>query len=255
MPNNPPPNNPPPKSAPQKSPRRIVLVDHHENPPDDGVSTHLEKRGYQLERRYPVNGDSLGRPGDDLAGTVLYGGTHNVDEMEKYPFLHDEVAWIRHCHERAIPMLGICLGAQLIAHALGGSVAPMAHGRCEFGYYRITPTAAGQRWMPQPLYVTQAHFYQFDLPAGATLLATGEQCANQAFRHGHSTFGVQFHPEVTAEIFARWQNADWAFSDAPGAQSRERQTALATRHDAAQHAWLVGFLDRLFADGRSGDSD
>ena len=237
------------QNTPQKNSNRIILVDHHENPPDDRVSTHLAERGYELERRYPVNGDALGKPGDDpndVAGTVVYGGTHNVDEMEKYPFLHDEIAWIRRCHERAVPMLGICLGAQLIAHALGAKVAPMAGGQCEFGYYRITPTVAGQPWMPQPLYVTQAHFYQFDPPPGATLLAAGETCANQAFRHGQSTYGVQFHPEVTAEIFRRWQDSEWAFFDAPGAQNREQQDALAARHDDAQHAWFTGFLDRLF---------
>lgn len=235
-----------PKTTPQQPGGRIILVDHHENPADDRASTHLAKRGYELDWRYPVNGDALGRAGDDVVGTVLYGGLQNVDEMEKHPFLHEEIAWIRHCHDRAIPMLGICLGAQLIAHALGAKVTPMAHGCCEFGYYRITPTARGQRWMPQPLYVTQAHFYQFDLPAGATLLARGENCTTQAFRHGQSTYGVQFHPEVTAEIFARWQNAEWAFFDAPGAQNREQQEVLMARHDAAQHAWFAGFLDRLF---------
>ena len=228
-----------------KTNARIVLVDHHDNPPDDHVSTHLEKRGYELERRYPVNGERLGEP-DGLAGSVLYGGTHNVDEMEKYPFLQAEIAWIRRCHGRGIPILGICLGAQLIAHALGAKVAPMAGGRCEFGYYPVTPTAEGRRWMPQPMHLAQAHFHAFDLPAGAVLLATGARCRNQAFRHGHTTYGVQFHPEVSAEIFARWQNADWALFGAPGAQSRAQQTALAARHDDAQRIWFTGFLDRLF---------
>ncbi len=235
--------------TPKKGARRIVLIDHHENPPDDRVSTHLEKRGYELERRYPVNGDALDFSDHDIAGTVIYGGTHDIDEIDKYPFLHDEIAWIRHCHARNIPMLGICLGAQLIAHALDAKVTPMAHGKCEFGYYRITPTAEGQCWMPQPMYVTQAHFYEFELPPAATLLARGEGCANQAFRCGKTTYAVQFHPEVTAQIFQRWQNSDWAeqiFFGAPGAQTREMQTTLATQHDQAQHDWFVGFLDQLF---------
>ena len=226
---------------------RIVLIDHHDNPPDDRVTTHLAKLGYELDLRLPVNGDTLGAPGDDLAGAVLFGGAQNVDQMAQYPFLHDEIAWINACHARRIPLVGICLGAQLIAHALGATVAPMADGRCEFGYYRITPTAQGKRWMPQPLYVTQAHFYQFDLPDGATPLATGEGCVNQAFRCGQTTYAMQFHPEVTADIFMRWQQSDWAFFDAPGAQTREQQNALLARHDASQHDWFVAFLDRLFA--------
>lgn len=246
---------------PPKTARRIVLVDHHENPTDDRASTHLEKRGYELVRRYPVNGDKLilreadahgmthGMTHDlthNLAGTVLYGGLHNVDQLEKYPFLHDEIAWIRHCHAHAIPMLGICLGAQLIAHALGAQVMRMAKGRCEFGYYRITPTAAGKLWMPQPLYVPQAHFYQFDLPLGATRLARGENCETQAFRYGQHTYALQFHPEVTPDIFTRWQNAEWAFFHSPGAQTRAQQDALSANHDADQHAWFVDFLDKLF---------
>lgn len=228
---------------------RIVLIDHHDNPPDDRVTLHLAKLGYELDWRRPVNGDALGAPGDDVAGSVLFGGAQNVDQMTQYPFLHDEVEWIQSCHARRIPLIGICLGGQLIAHALGGKVSPLAGGQCEFGYYRITPTVQGEGegWMPQPLHVTQAHFYQFEPPPGATLLATGETCAHQAFRCGETTFALQFHPEVSAEIFRRWQDADWAFFGAPGAQTRERQDALLARHDTRQHAWLGGFLDRLFA--------
>ena len=233
---------------------RIVLVDHHENPADDRVTTHLEKLGYELDLRYPVNGDPLGQPDDDLAGSVLFGGAHNLDEMERYPFLRDEIAWIHACLNHDIPILGICLGAQLIASALGAKVAPMADGKCEFGYYPVTPTAHGRSWMPQPLYVSQAHFYQFELPAGATLLAGGEQCANQAFCYGRRIYAVQFHPEVTPEIFQRWQDSDWAFFDSPGAQTREQQNTLAARHDAHQHIWFSGFLDRLFGPGPVGST-
>lgn len=225
---------------------RIVLIDHHENPPDDRVSTHLAEIGYELDWRRPVNGDQLGEPAGDVAGSVLFGGLHNVDEMDEHPFLHDEIAWIHACIARDVPLLGICLGAQLIAHALGAKVAQMAGGQCEFGYYPITPTAEGRRWLPQPLHVTQAHFQQFDLPTGATLLATGENCVNQAFRYGERVYALQFHPEVTVGILRRWQDEIGDDFDAPGAQTRDEQDALAARHDARQHDWFVGFLGRLF---------
>ena len=230
----------------KNSANRIVLVDHHENPADDRVSTHLEALGFDLDLRYPVNGDKLGRADDDIAGTVLFGGSHNVDEMDEYPFLLDEIRWILECIERKVPLLGICLGGQLIAHALGARVTPLANDECEFGYYLITPTAQGQSWIPQPLYVPQGHFYQFDLPVGATLLASGENCPNQAFSYGRLTCGMQFHPEVTADIFQRWQDSDWAYFDSPGAQTRKQQTVLATQHDASQHTWFTGFLERFF---------
>lgn len=224
---------------------RIILVDHHETPGDDRVTTHLAQLGYTLDIRRPVHGDSLDLPAD-VGGAVVFGGLHNVDEMDQYPFLHDEVVWLRNCHNHGIPLLGICLGAQLIAHAFGAKVTPMENRACEFGYYCVTPTKAGQTWMSQPLYVAEAHFYQFDLPRGATLLATGESCVNQAFRYGESTYAVQFHPEATAEIFQRWQQSEWAFFTARGAQTLAQQKQLMAKHDAAQHAWFIHFLEQLF---------
>jgi len=226
---------------------RIILIDHHDNPPDDRVTTRLSARGFAIDLRRPVDGDSLpAAPGDDVAGSVLFGGVQNVHEMRAYPFLRDEVDWIRACHARGVPLLGICLGAQLVAHAHGGEVAPLAGGGCEFGYYRVMPTAAGRAWMPRPQVAAQARFYGFTPPPGAELLATGERDDDaQAFRCG-ATYGVQFHPEVTRTMFRRWQDAEWAPFDSPGAQTREVQDALGAQYDAAQGEWFVDFLDRLF---------
>ena len=254
---------------PQKN--RIILIDHHDNPPDDRASLHLAARGFRLDWRRPVNGDELAdlyvddsddvlslltcgilsfgsgdEIADDIAGCIIYGGSQNVDEAEKYPFLRDEIAWIRACHAQRIPLLGICLGAQLIAHALGGEVAPMPDGRCEFGYYPVTPTPTGADFMAREMVLTQAHFQRFTPPPDAVLLATGDAGDAQAFRLGKTTYATQFHPEVTRQILQRWQDSDWAFFDSPGAQPREKQTQLATEHDAKQHEWFIKFLDKLF---------
>ena len=92
------------------------------------------------------------------------------------------------------------------------------------------------------------------LPAGVTVLrtvvaplvASSALFAHQAFQYGATTFGFQFHAEVTPAGFRRWQQSDWAYYGKPGAQTRAQQDAAMARHDPAQHQWFMGFLDRLF---------
>ena len=143
----------------------------------------------------PFKGEALNNPEDDVAGVIIYGGSHNVGEQEKYPFLRDELLYIEQCLARDIPVLGICLGGQLIAHSLGATVSPRTPAECEFGYYPICPTAAGRGWIPDALHVVQAHYEEFALPATAQCLASSERYDNQAYRYGDNVIGLQFHPE------------------------------------------------------------
>jgi hypothetical protein len=87
-------------------------------------------------------------------------------------------------------------------------------------------------------------------PPGATRLAGSALFPNQAFRPGERVYGLQFHPEVTIEGFRRWQDAPRAAWGKPGAQDRAEQTALMHEHDAAQAAWFIDFLSRLFGRAR-----
>src|SRR5262249_37943556 len=99
------------------------------------------------------------------------------------------------------------------------------------------------------LRVTQSHYHQFGLPAGATLLARSALYAHQAFRCGRTAYGFQFHAEATREIFRRWQIEHGArYMDMPGVPSREQQDRDALAYDAAQHKWFTRFLDRLFGE-------
>ncbi len=145
-------------------------------------------------------------PLDRAAGLVILGGPMNVDEVDRYPFLGPEVSWIRQAVENRVPTLGICLGAQLLAKALGSRVYPADFK--EIGWYSIemTPAAADDPLLAQTgtRTVFQWHGDTFDLPHGAVHLARSPLCENQAFRYGPSAYGLQFHVEMTAAMIDTW---------------------------------------------------
>jgi len=142
-----------------------------------------------------------------LLGLVVLGGPMNVDEVQKHPFLGDEIRWIRQAFETGIPLLGICLGSQLLAKAMGAKVYP--NRIKEIGWYplELTPVAAEDRLFAgcdPKLTVFQWHGDTFDLPSGAVHLAQSPLCPNQAFRIGPSAYGLQFHIEMTLEMIDDW---------------------------------------------------
>jgi len=140
-------------------------------------------------------------------GLVILGGPMNCDQTDRYPHLTTEVEAIRAAIERDIPVLGICLGAQLIARALGATVT--ANPVKEIGWYDVTPTDSGK---VDPLFssfdgtekIFQWHGDTFALPDGAIHLATSPSCSQQAFRYGDHVYGLQFHLEVDEQLIDRW---------------------------------------------------
>ena len=227
-------------------PEHVVLIRHGDDPVDDRVVSYFRARNIEPVIRYPFKGEALGDVDGSVAASVVYGGPFNVFETVRHGFLTDEHRWIEQCMARDIPLLGICQGAQSIAHVLGAWVGPKQGEPYEFGYYPVRPTAVGEAFFPNELHVCQNHFHELAIPDGAELLASSDTFTNQAMRYGETTFGFQFHPEVTRTGFRRWQNRDWAAFGKPGAQTRAQQNRLAERHDQTQHEWFMGFLDRLF---------
>jgi GMP synthase-like glutamine amidotransferase len=148
----------------------------------------------------------------DLAGyaaLLVMGGPMNVSDAAEYPWLVAEKALIRQAvSELNLPYLGICLGAQLLANALGGTVRSMSDP--EVGLLSIALTTAGMNHpltagLPQTLDVLQWHGQEVSrLPTGATLLASSTHCQVQAYAVGDYAFGLQFHSEVTAVTVAEW---------------------------------------------------
>jgi len=144
---------------------------------------------------------------DGLTHIVFLGGPMNVYEEDRYPFLREEDLFIKEAIQRGKRILGICLGAQLIAKALGAKVftAPVK----EIGWYDVSLTKTGSQDpffsnLPKTFPVFQWHGDTFEIPKSGKLIATSKSVAHQAFRYGENAYGLQFHLEVTAEMIGEW---------------------------------------------------
>ncbi len=225
------------------STRRILVVLHQEHSSPGRVGRLLREAGYSLDIRRPRYGDPLPRTMHAHDAAIVFGGPMSCNDNEAW--IRHEIDWIGVPLRAGKPYLGICLGAQMLARHLGHRVAPHPQGRVEVGFYPIRPTAHGLRdWSGLfPTKVYQWHREGFDLPAGATLLAEGDDFAAQAFRYGRGAYGLQFHPEVTYQMMCRWTTAGCERMDMPGALPRERHFRDWYQHDAAVADWLSAFLD------------
>ena len=149
---------------------------------------------------------SFSRP-SDVRGVIILGGPMNVDEESDYPFLAEEKAFIRELIRQEIPLLGICLGAQLIAQAAGGSVFK-ASGK-EMGWYEVDLCKEGEqdflfRGLPKSFHVFQWHEDTFSIPSQGKRLVTTKGCPNQGFKVGTRCYGIQFHLEADTTMINGW---------------------------------------------------
>ena len=143
---------------------------------------------------------------DDMAGLVVLGGPMGVHD-EGLGWLHDERALMRAAVEAGLPVLGVCLGAQQLAAALGGVVAAGPEPEVGVGEVHLTPAARHDPVFGaagSPLACVHWHGDTFTLPDGAVLLASTDLYPHQAFRFGERAYGLQFHVEVTASLVGHW---------------------------------------------------
>ncbi|MEZ0066401.1 GMP synthase (glutamine-hydrolyzing) [Streptacidiphilus sp. MAP12-20] len=200
--------------------RDAILVVQHEDGTGPGlVGAALAADGHRLDLRHPWAGDPLPASLAGHAGLLVLGGAANCEDDAAAPWLPAVRALIREAVADEVPLLGICLGAQIAASCLGGKVLPRSSPP-EVGAVPLhrLPAVEGDPVLgavPEGARAAQWHWDDIvTLPPGAVPLLTGDACTHQAFRLGAAAWGVQFHPEVLAEELSAW-----ALSDGPSVRA------------------------------------
>jgi GMP synthase (glutamine-hydrolysing) len=173
----------------------------------------------------PLEGDPLPGP-SEVSGVLAMGGPMNVDETDRHPALAIERDWLVEVVRRDIPVLGICLGAQLLARALGAWVGPGERPEIGFAPVEVLdPTDPIVGSLAPAANVLHWHGDVFELPKGAQLLAFSAQTENQAFRLGNA-WGLLFHPEADAALVEAWLSVPQMAAEAERALGRKGVAAL-----------------------------
>ena len=227
---------PEPATSRPRDRQPILIVVHQEHSTPGRIGRLLRAQGYPLDVRRPRFGDELPATMRDHAGAVIFGGPMSANDPDD--FIRAEIDWIGVPLRENAPFLGICLGAQMLAHP---------KGLVEIGYYPITPTGEADRMFGGafPRHVYQWHREGFDAPPGATVLATGLDFECQAFCLGRA-FAIQFHPEVTYAMMCKWNVVGAERMSLPGARRGHLEEWY--QHDGAVARWTEAFL-RAWASG------
>ncbi len=227
---------------------KIYVLQHH---PVENLGTIADAlEGAALAWQYVRVHDGQPVPASmkGAGGLIVMGGPMGVDQTDRHPWLCDEMRLIEDAMKSNLPVLGVCLGAQILAAALGAKVDRNPNGK-EIGWYpiRLDDSAKDDRLMRDlPATMTPFHWHGdiFDLPPGAVSLASSEKTPCQAFRHGDKAYGFQFHFELTregvsamADAFAKELNRENIAADRMIAQTTEFTASLEKISDTVFSRW------------------
>ena len=191
---------------------RLVVLHHLDATLLGGAEEPIRAAGLDVDHRDLKHGDPLPAPGEADAILSL-GGDQSVRELAKYDYLQAEVELLRDEAERGTPILGVCLGGQLLARALGGSVDWLPRRIVTWAEVDKLPAADGDPvigGLPDPVRALHWNEDGFTIPPGGVELLSRAADGGEAFRWGESAWGIQFHPEADEQILESWyRDVDW----------------------------------------------
>jgi len=190
---------------------KIYVLQHHPVENLGSIADALEGAALAWQYVHVNGGQPVPSSMKGAGGLIVMGGPMGVYQTDRYPWLREEMHLINDAMKSNLPVLGVCLGAQIVAAALGAKVERNPNGK-EIGWHpiRLHDSTKEDRLMRGlPATITPFHWHGdiFALPPGAVSLASSEKTPCQAFRHGDKTYGFQFHIEVTQEGIAAMANA------------------------------------------------
>ena len=220
--------------------KKALMVVHQPRSSTGDVGLKLIERGYDLDVRRPVMGEKLPKTMNDHDMVVIYGGPPSANDNLDY--IKYEIDWISTVLGSDKPFLGICLGAQMLAKNLGGTVQRAKDHLFEIGFYDVKPAGDGHKIFQSQKTFFQWHKEGFTVPSSCQVFAHGETFPQQAFRYKNAV-GIQFHPEVNLKMHLRWLYFAGYMLREKGAQNRQQQMNLRLSHGKKINMWLDSFLD------------
>jgi GMP synthase (glutamine-hydrolysing) len=191
---------------------RLFVLQHLDRRFLGGAAEPIRSAGLEIVERDLKRGDPLPEPGEADAILSL-GGDQSVRDIRQYDYMQAEAGFLREEAERGTPILGVCLGGQLLSHALGGTVERLPRRIVDWVEVEKLPAADGDPVIgPLPDRVRALHWNEdgFSIPPGAVELLSRATDAGEAFRWGDNAWGIQFHPEADAEALDGWYtDVDW----------------------------------------------
>lgn len=209
--------------------RAVLVIEHTEGDGPGHFGEWLAERGRPMTLVQVHAGDTVPISVGDHAGLCVLGGPMSVNDVH-LAHIRDEAVLVRDALERRVPMIGHCLGGQLLAKVLGATIGPSRQPEIGWHAIEVATDEHARRWFGEgrsPV-VMQWHYEAFTLPSGARALAGNASCPHQAFEWGGIHLGMQFHPEADEAKLAGWLTKDRAEAESmPGVPTVQTPARIA----------------------------